>query len=239
MSPFLVQQSLVLSSRNCPSGPGAYPDCPTTSDGRGVRRMNGNDGNVAFGQAQPIHEESGRREDVAVGLDVGELQQQLVGDVQPHGLPVVLQSYEDYPGPPMAGQIVAERAYGFANPIGRAALDRLLAFDQFRLQVGGHCPKLRFRIRFHRSSLERGRLAAGDARPPVYRGRRRWATVHATGVSGPWTGGSPIGPRGAGPSTPSWGAITLRCRAVAVAAAEGTPSVSAGWRTKHVTGASR
>ena len=65
--------------------------------------MNGDDGNVASRESQPIHEESGHREDVAIGLDVGELQLQSVGNVQPRGLTVIPQPYEDYARLPMVG----------------------------------------------------------------------------------------------------------------------------------------
>ena len=83
---------------------------------------------------------------VAIGLDVGELQQRAVGDLQPHGATGVVRPHKHHAWPPTIGQIVGKRADRFAYSRRAVTAQRLLALHQIGLQVRHHGFKLVIRI---------------------------------------------------------------------------------------------
>jgi hypothetical protein len=135
---FLAQDSLVLGVGDSLAGPGADVDAPLVLVWRGVARPHGHDGHLRAAKGHLRDGQCGGRDDVPVRLDVGQLQQELIGDGRAGRAPVVPRTDEDHARAAVVGQVVGECAGGFTNGGGRVAPHRLLALDEIGLEVDQH-----------------------------------------------------------------------------------------------------
>src|SRR5207253_898361 len=141
----------VLGARNGSSRSDADPDLPLEASGRRIRGPDGYNRHVSTTKYVPGNGQRWRWDDVAVGLDVRELEKKLVCDGQTHRASVVSRADEDNSWLAATRQIVGERTDGLTH-LGRGiALERLLAFSEVGLDVGEHALQVLIAIGGHTS----------------------------------------------------------------------------------------
>ena len=145
VAPFLVEDPFVLRAGQRPAGADPGPDASAEAHRRRVGRRDGHHRHALAAEHVLADRHRRRRQDVAVRLAVGELEQQGVVDFQAGGRAVVPHADEDDPRTASIRQIVGERADGLAHGARRIAVEGLLALDEVRLDVGHH--RLEFDVR--------------------------------------------------------------------------------------------
>ena len=143
---FLVEDAFVLRAGHRPARTDPYPDASLEPHRRGVGRGHGHDGHVGAAQRMLADRHRRQRQDVAVRLAVGELQEQGVIDLKARGRSVVPHADEDHPGSPPVRQIVGEGADGLAHRTRNVAVEGRLALDEIRFDVGHQRFELDVRI---------------------------------------------------------------------------------------------
>ena len=104
--------------------------------------MHGNHSDLVSGQYLIADRQRRRRHDVAVGLDVGKLAQEWVGDRQPDRPAGVIRPHEHDAGPLVVGEVIGERAYRLPDAGRGVSAQRLLALYQVGLDILQHGLKL-------------------------------------------------------------------------------------------------
>jgi hypothetical protein len=83
---------------------------------------------------------------LAVGLDIGKLQQQSIRYRYAGGVAIVVRAHEYDARPLMVRQVVGERAHCLPDSRRCVSLQRLLALDKVRLKIREHLFKLEIGI---------------------------------------------------------------------------------------------
>ena len=192
VAPFLVEYPFVLRAGQRPAGSDPRPDSTAEAHRRGIGRRDGHHGHVLAAEHVLADRHRRRRQDVAVRLAVGELEQQGVVDFQTGGRAVVPHTDEDHPRTAPIRQIIGERADGLAHGTRRIAVEGLLALDEVRLDVGHH--HLEFDVRIGGAHASFRKLA--DHSMVAYRPRPYRAAMAAWQSSQACPGGSSAGDRG-------------------------------------------
>ena len=102
--------------------PHANPGTPPVTHRRRIRRLDGDNRDGVPAKHMPADRQGRRRHDVAIGLDVGKLAQQLVRNRQTDGIAVVVRAHERHAGAAMVGKVIGEGADGFADSTGTVCL---------------------------------------------------------------------------------------------------------------------
>lgn len=133
-APF-VENPFILGGRGAAPGADANPDPAVVFHRRGVGRLHRDHGQIGTLELAFLDREGGRREDVAVGLEVGERLEQAVDVANADRVAVVVRTNEQDARQAVVRQVVGEGTDRLPPLFRRVAGPRLLALDTVRFGV--------------------------------------------------------------------------------------------------------
>ncbi len=139
---FLVQDALVLCGSNPPPRTNANMDTAPIAHGGRISWLDRNDCHLGAAQHALGYGQSWGRDDIALCLDVGHSDQDLVRDRQATGINIVPCADEHNTGTTMMEEIVGERADGLPHRSPHIPSKRFLALNLIGLQVNEHLLEL-------------------------------------------------------------------------------------------------
>jgi hypothetical protein len=169
-----IEYSFILRGGNSAPGPGANPDAAFESHGRRIRRPRRDHGNFRSFERPFPDGHRGWRKQVAIGLDISQGQEQLVGDGDVFGNAFVIHTHKQHAGFLMVRQIIGQSTNDLARLFRHISRPSFFALSPVRFQIVQESLKFCIGYQWRQELLTGGAaqvLAGGE--PALFGNERR------------------------------------------------------------------